>query len=235
MQAVYAPDNIGHFGLGFEAYTHFTSPIRRYPDLLVHRGIRHLIRSKKNPHLHKVKGVEALAANRIYPYKPGELDELGQHLSSCERRADAASYDVTDWLKCEYIQQHIGDSFDGTVVSVTNFGLFVELDDIHIQGLVHVTALRNDYYHFDDVGHSLTGERTGSSFHLGDRVHVQVSQVDMEDHRIDLQLLEMIEKNRAAAPIAQRKRTVRKKKASGEKKRQEKKPTDGRNKRRRRK
>ena len=215
MQATYDPDNIGHFGLGFDAYAHFTSPIRRYPDLMVHRAIRHLIRSKKSPHLNKVKGAESLAVNRIYPYSPGELQELGQYLSTCERRADAASYDVIDWLKCEYIQQHIGDSFDGTIVSVTNFGLFVELDNIHIEGLVHVTALRNDYYHFDNIGHSLTGERTGESFHLGDRVHVQVASVDMENHRIDLQLLEMVQKNKASAPVPKRKRSIKKKKASG--------------------
>ena len=217
MQAVYSPDNIGHFGLGFDAYAHFTSPIRRYPDLLVHRGIRHLIRNMKgdkaNPHLHKVDGAKALEKNAIYPYTLGELDELGGLLSSCERRADAASYDVIDWLKCEYIQQHIGDSFDGTIVTVTNFGIFVELDNIHIEGLVHVTALRNDYYHFDQVGHTLTGERTGESFHMGDRVHVQVSRVDMDDHKIDLQLLEVTARNRTTAALPQRDRQSSKKKA----------------------
>ncbi|MDG2176434.1 MAG: ribonuclease R [Gammaproteobacteria bacterium] len=206
MQAIYDPDNIGHFGLGFDAYTHFTSPIRRYPDLLVHRAIRHLIRSKTNIHLHKVKGASSLNKNTIYPYGLGELSELGGHLSGCERRADAASYDVVDWLKCEYIQQHIGDSFDGTITTVTNFGVFVELDNIHIDGLVHVTALRNDYYHFDQIAHTLTGERTGDSFHLGDRVQVQVSRVDMENHKIDLQLLEILESNKTSAPVPQRDR-----------------------------
>lgn len=219
MQANYAPDNIGHFGLGFSAYTHFTSPIRRYPDLLVHRAIRHLLRSKKNPHLIKVKGAGPLAKKAIYPYTAADLDDLGGKLSACERRADAASYDVVDWLKCEYIQQHIGDSFDGTIVSVTNFGVFVELDNIHIEGLIHVTALRNDYYHFDEVALSLTGERSGSSFHLGDRVHVQVSRVDLDDRKIDLQLLEVLQQNRAAAPIPQSQRAggrnIRKKKAPG--------------------
>ena len=216
MQAVYDPDNIGHFGLGFDAYTHFTSPIRRYPDLLVHRAIRQLIRSKTNKHLHKVSGAQTLKKNAIYPYGLGELSELGAHLSSCERRADAASYDVVDWLKCEYIQQHIGDSFDGTVTTVTNFGLFVELDNIHIDGLVHVTALHNDYYHFDEVAHSLTGERTGDSFHLGDRVQVQVSRVDMENHKIDLQLVEILESKKASAPVPQRdKKPQRNKKSPG--------------------
>jgi len=223
MQAVYAPDNIGHFGLGFGAYTHFTSPIRRYPDLMVHRAIRYQIRNKKNKHLRQAPGSRALAKKDIYPYTLPELDDLGGLLSSAERRADAASYDVIDWLKCEYIQQHIGDAFDGTVMSVTNFGVFVELDDIHIEGLIHVTALRNDYYHFDPVAHSLTGERTGESFHLGDRVHVQVSRVDMDDHKIDLQLLQVLQKNRSSAPVPQRergdgsKRGVRKKQASKKK------------------
>ncbi len=210
MQAMYAPDNVGHFGLGYNAYTHFTSPIRRYPDLLVHRAIRYLIRSKGNKHLRKVKGADGLAKHVIYPYSSSELDDLGGHLSACERRADAASYDVIDWLKCEYIQQHIGDAFDGTIVTVTNFGVFVELDDIHIEGLIHVTALRNDYYHFNDVAHTLTGERTGDSFHLGDRVHVQVSRVDMDDHKIDLQLVSVLKQNRTSAPVPQRERKAKK-------------------------
>ena len=224
MQAVYTPENIGHFGLGFDAYTHFTSPIRRYPDLLVHRGIRHLIRNslseRSKPHLHKTSGAKSLDKQKIYPYTSGELDELGGLLSSSERRADAASYDVVDWLKCEYIQQHIGDTFDGTIVTVTNFGIFVELDNIHIEGLVHVTALRNDYYHFDQVAHTLTGERTGESFHMGDRVHVQVSRVDMEEHKIDLQLLEVLKRNRANAAVPQRERQKSnkgKKKGAGKK------------------
>ena len=107
-------------------------------------------------------------------------------------------------------QQHIGDAFDGTIVTVTNFGVFVELDDIHIEGLIHVTALRNDYYHFNDVAHTLTGERTGDSFHLGDRVHVQVSRVDMEDHKIDLQLVSVLKQNRTSAPVPQRERKAKK-------------------------
>ena len=207
MQACYAPENIGHFGLGYNAYTHFTSPIRRYPDLLVHRAIRYLIRNKHSPHLNKVKGADELPKQKIYPYSLAELDDLGGQLSGSERRADAASYDVVDWLKCEYIQQHIGAAFDGTVVSVTNFGLFVELDDIHIEGLVHVTALKNDYYHFNEVAHTLTGERTGENFHLGDRVHVQVSRVDMDDHKIDLQLVSVVQKSRNAAPVPRREKT----------------------------
>jgi ribonuclease R len=225
MQAMYAPDNVGHFGLGYEAYTHFTSPIRRYPDLLVHRAIRFLIRNKRNTHLHKVKGADGLAKMVIYPYSASELDDLGGHLSACERRADAASYDVIDWLKCEYIQQHIGDAFDGTIVGVTNFGVFVELDDIHIEGLIHVTALRNDYYHFNDVAHTLTGERTGDSFNLGDRVHVQVSRVDLDEHKIDLQLISVLQQARTSTPVPQRDKKAQRGKKSGKRQIRKKKVT----------
>lgn len=221
MQANYAPENIGHFGLGFDAYTHFTSPIRRFPDLLVHRGIRHLIRNssdaKITAHLHKADGAKVIDKNTIYPYTTKDLEALGGELSVCERRADAASYDVIDWLKCEYIQQHIGDTFEGTIVSVINFGIFVELDNIHIEGLVHVTALRNDYYHYDSVAHTLTGERTGESFHMGDRVQVQVSRVDMDEHKIDLQLLQVLQRNRSSAALPQRERTSSNKSAPGKK------------------
>jgi len=221
MQANYAPENVGHFGLGFDAYTHFTSPIRRYPDLLVHRGIRHLIRNSSDAaitaHLHKADGAKAIDKSTIYPYTTKDLEALGSQLSMCERRADSASYDVIDWLKCEYIQQHIGDTFEGTIVSVINFGLFVELDNIHIEGLVHVTALRNDYYHFDSVAHTLTGERTGESFHMGDRVQVQVSRVNMEEHKIDLQLLQVLQRNRSSSAVPQRERASGKKSAAGKK------------------
>ena len=221
MQANYAPENVGHFGLGFDAYTHFTSPIRRFPDLLVHRGIRHLIRNSSDAsiraHLHKAEGAKVIDKNTIYPYTTKDLEALGGELSVCERRADSASYDVIDWLKCEYIQQHIGDTFEGTIISVINFGIFVELDNIHIEGLVHVTALRNDYYHFDSVAHTLTGERTGESFHMGDRVQVQVSRVDMDEHKIDLQLLQVLQRNRSSAALPQRERTSSKKSAPGKK------------------
>lgn len=190
MQAVYQPKNLGHFGLDYEAYTHFTSPIRRYPDLLIHRAIRYLIRSSTlKQHIIKVPGNKALGRKDIYPYRLADLETLGQQLSATERRADAATYDVIDWLKCEYIKEHIGDEFTGTVATVTGFGLFVELEDIYVEGLVHVTALANDYYHFDPVRHSLTGERTGTSFHLGDRVRVVVARVDLDERKIDLQLV----------------------------------------------
>lgn len=187
LQAVYQPENLGHFGLGFAAYTHFTSPIRRYPDLLVHRALRYLIRSTaQKEHVRKVKGVKALARKLIYPYELSDMQSFGESCSMMERRADAASYDVVDWLKCEYIQDRVGDEFVGTISSVTAFGLFVELRDIYVEGLVHITALKNDYYKFDPVRHVLAGERSGKTFSLGDVVQVKVARVDLDDRKIDL-------------------------------------------------
>jgi len=191
MQAVYQPQNLGHFGLGFDAYTHFTSPIRRYPDLLVHRGIRSLIRGQKGVcGVYRVGDEKPLKRSEVYPYKQGDLEQLGVHLSQTERRADAATWDVVNWLKCEYMQSRIGEQFDGVVIGVTNFGLFVEMTDVYVEGLVHVTALSNDYYHFDAGSHTLTGERSGLCYRLGDRVRVVVARVDLDARKIDLQLLE---------------------------------------------
>ncbi len=189
MQAVYQPDNVGHFGLGFPAYTHFTSPIRRYPDLTVHRAIRYLIRNKPGPHLQKQRGARRLKQHSIYPYNAADMDSLGESCSAAERRADAASYSVIDWLKCEYMQDHVGDEFQGTVAAVTRFGLFVELANIYIEGLVHITELSNDYYHFDPVRHCLEGERSGQSYRLGDVVQVRVVRVDLDERKIDLEML----------------------------------------------
>lgn len=189
-QARYQPENIPHFGLGYDAYTHFTSPIRRYPDLLVHRALRYLIRNpKQKAHVDKVSGNPPLRRSDIYPYNKGDLEKLGEHLSATERRADAASYDVIAWLKCEYMKERLGAEFDGTVVAVTNFGLFVELSDIYIDGLVHVTALDNDYYHFDAASQTLSGERSGATYRLGDTVRVLVARVDVDERKIDLQLI----------------------------------------------
>lgn len=189
MQAVYQPDNLGHFGLGFEAYTHFTSPIRRYPDLLVHRGIRHLIRNSKHRFVERQADAPKLAKAKIYPYSIEDMERFGEHASTAERRADAAGYSVVDWLKCEYMQDKIGDEFVATVTSVTSFGLFVELNDIFVEGLVHITELSNDYYRFDPVRHCLEGERSRKIYRLGDSVEVRVVRVDLDEKKIDLQML----------------------------------------------
>ncbi len=178
-QARYNPDNTGHFGLGYEAYTHFTSPIRRYPDLLVHRAIKAVLAGKQ--------------------YKPREKWEvLGEHCSMTERRADDATRDVEAWLKCFYMREHLGSVFDGTISSVTGFGIFVSLDDIYTEGLVHVSELGADYFHFDAAKHTMLGERTGKRYRLGDRVRVKVVRVDMESTKIDFTLVEDIGKAEAS-------------------------------------
>ncbi len=169
-QAVYSPSNLGHFGLAYEAYTHFTSPIRRYPDLIVHRAIKSLVDGGPAPRQ--------------------DLAALGQHCSSTERRADDATRDVENWLKCFYVQDHLGASFSGTISNVTHFGIFVTLDEIFVDGLVHITELGNDYFHFAPQQHTLAGERTGRVFRLADRVQVKVARVDLETSRIDFVLNE---------------------------------------------
>jgi ribonuclease R len=180
-QAQYSPDTeTGHFGLAHEDYAHFTSPIRRYPDLLVHRGIRHVLEG-------------GTAANFMYSH--ADMQALGEHCSMAERRADDASRDVTAWLKCEYMQEHVGEVFDGIITAVTNFGLFVELSDIYIEGLVHVTALTNDYYRYDPVRHRLTGESSGRTFRLADSIRVKVVRVDLDERKIDFVLAEGAEKS----------------------------------------
>lgn len=209
MQAVYQPENIGHFGLGYEAYTHFTSPIRRYPDLLIHRAIRFLLRSgRSGSHLKPVKGSPSLPRNRIYPYDNGDIAGLGDHCSMTERRADAASYDVVNWLKCEYMQAHLGEEFNGTVASVTSFGLFVELDDIYIEGLLHITALENDYYHFDLSHHRLVGERSGRQYAMGDALRVVVAAVSLDERKIDLALVGTSRSRRDTKDTGGRRRTA---------------------------
>ena len=187
MQAVYQLKNVGHFGLGFPAYTHFTSPIRRYPDLLVHRAIKYLIHNKTGDHL-KSKNKIRVPREKIYPYTEAQIHEFGIDCSNFERRADAASYSVLDWLKCEYMEDKVGDVFEGIITSVTSFGLFVELEDIFIEGLVHVTDLNNDYYHYDPHRLSLKGEKTKKIYSLGDKIEVRVARVDVRERKIDLQL-----------------------------------------------
>ena len=188
-QAVYTPDNQGHFGLHYKAYTHFTSPIRRYPDLLTHRAIRSMLRSElESNHLLRADDTEVEPKQRWLPYSMEQMLELGEHCSMTERRADDATYDVLAWLKCEYTAAHIGDSFAGTVTGVTGFGLFVRLDEIYVDGLVHVTGLPSDYYHFDAATQRLKGERSGRRYSLGDKLNVIVARVDLDERKIDFEL-----------------------------------------------
>jgi len=174
-QAVYTPDNEGHFGLSLKDYGHFTSPIRRYPDLLMHRAIRHIIEGNKAS---------------SYFYRHSDMVHLGEHCSANERRADEATRDAVASLKCDFMQQHIGEDFEGTVTSVTGFGIFVELNDIYVDGLVHITNLPKDYYQFDPVTHRLTGERSGETFQLGDWVLINVAGVNLDDRKIDFELID---------------------------------------------
>ena len=173
--AAYQPVNEGHFGLALEAYTHFTSPIRRYPDLLVHRAIHHLLQR---------------AGRSAYPYTTAQMSELCARCSFNSRRAEEAERDVVDRLKCAYLETRIGEEFEGLVSGVTSFGLFVELDYGRISGLVHVTGLPNDYYHFDPVAHRMKGERRGRVFQLADRVRVRVLAVNLDERKIDFELVE---------------------------------------------
>jgi len=172
--AVYQPNDPGHFGLGLESYTHFTSPIRRYPDLLVHRAIRHALAGGKPAD---------------YRYSPATMASLCVHCSHNERRADEAERDVDERYKCAWMEKHVGSEFDGIVAGVTSFGLFVELTESKISGLVHITQLPNDYYHFDATRRLLTGERRGLKFRLGDPVRVQVLRASLEDRKIDFKLV----------------------------------------------
>lgn len=187
-QARYTPENQGHFGLGYDGYTHFTSPIRRYPDLLVHRAIRSVVRSRKpREHLRRVRGAGVVARKQIYPYRERDLVELGDQCSAAERRADIATRDVEEWLKCEFISDRVGDTFDGIVVAVTGFGLFVELKDLFVEGLVHISALGDDYYRHEPTRHRLVGERTGQVYRLTDPLQVRVLRVDLDARSIDLE------------------------------------------------
>ncbi len=175
-QAVYSPDNIGHFGLSLKAYAHFTSPIRRYPDLVVHRAIKAII--------DRLAQQKSKTGGKSYSVE--EVEQLGEQCSMAERRADDATRDVADWLKCEFMQDHVGSVFEGVVASVTNFGLFVRITEYQIDGLVHITSLGNDFYHFDDTKQCLVGEASGVSYRLGDKVEVKVASVNLDDRKIDL-------------------------------------------------
>ena len=175
-QAIYNPDNKGHFGLAYEAYTHFTSPIRRYPDLIVHRAIKQIL------------------SRKVLQWDENTLVKIAEHCSMTERRADDATNEAKDWLKCEFMMDKVGQVFPGIISGVMHFGLFVELNDIYVEGLAHVSTLPNDYYQFDAVRHLLFSERTGRQFRLGDPVMVQVARVDLDECEIDF-VLAGVEKN----------------------------------------
>jgi ribonuclease R len=203
-QAIYTPINSGHFGLAFEAYTHFTSPIRRYPDLLVHRVIKSILHGRRyqlpalpTPGEAHAKLARRLASQEAKSAKPSSQATVkhsaesqawqaaGLHCSANERRADEASRDVEAWLKCQYMREHLGEDFSGTVSAVTTFGVFVTLDAMYVEGLVHITELGGDYFRFDEARQELRGERTGIRYAIGARVRVQVSRVDLDGRKID--------------------------------------------------
>lgn len=197
-QAVYHPDNIGHFGLALEEYAHFTSPIRRYPDLTLHRGIKYL--------LAKLQGSKRKTTDTGgYHYSLDEMDLLGEHCSMTERRADEATRDVASWLKCEYMQDHIGGEFEGVISSVTGFGLFVRLNELFIDGLVHISTLDNDYYQFDLAKQRLIGENSGMIYRLGDPVKIRVEAVSLEQRQVDFSLVYTGRKPRRAGKTAKNK------------------------------
>ncbi|MDG2375256.1 MAG: RNB domain-containing ribonuclease, partial [Woeseiaceae bacterium] len=177
--AEYTPKNIGHFGLALDAYAHFTSPIRRYPDLLVHRAIRYLVRGGKSG---------------AYDYDGTRMAQFGEITSAHEKRAEDATREVEAWLKCQYMEARIGQEYQGVITGITNFGAFVQIPELQIDGLVHVTALGNDYYQLEPGSQSLVGERSGKRYRLGDMLKIVVSRVDLETRRIDFQLVR--ERNR---------------------------------------
>ena len=209
-QAIYTPINSGHFGLAYEAYTHFTSPIRRYPDLLVHRVIKAILESRKyelpvlptpgeahaklSKRLQKNKAGQGARAARLPKVRMSAAEQqaweaAGLHCSANERRADEASRDVEAWLKCKYMREHLGEEYGGLVTAVTGFGLFVTLDNLYVEGLVHITELGSEYFRFDEARQELRGERTGIRYAIGTRVQVQVSRVDLDGRKIDFRLV----------------------------------------------
>ncbi|MFN3587226.1 MAG: ribonuclease R family protein, partial [Moraxellaceae bacterium] len=191
-QAVYAPQNLGHFGLAYEAYGHFTSPIRRYPDLLLHRVIRARLRTEHNlleamgDRVRRLRGKTAADAGMP---DMGQMLAYGEHCSMTERRADEATRDVMAWLKCEYMQDRIGEEFDGVISAVTSFGFFVELTDIYVEGMVHISNLKDDYYEFDATLQKLVGSRAGTQFALGDTVRIKVAAVNLDQRKMDFELV----------------------------------------------
>ncbi|MDH5621952.1 MAG: ribonuclease R, partial [Gammaproteobacteria bacterium] len=192
--AAYSPDNVGHFGLALASYAHFTSPIRRYPDLLVHRAIRHIVRGGK-----PLK----------YDYGVKEMERLGAITSAHEKRAEEATRDVEAWLKCQYMEKHLGDEFDGVITGVTNFGLFVQITELMTDGLVHVTSLANDYYKYDAGSQRLVGERSGHSYHLGAAMRIRVQRVDMDTRKIDFRPVDDESRETGKSPTYGRKKRRR--------------------------
>jgi ribonuclease R len=207
-QAIYTPINSGHFGLAYDAYTHFTSPIRRYPDLLVHRVIKAILSDRRYelPALPTPGEAHEKLARRLAsraaaptnkPKKPAPAssrevqawEAAGLHCSANERRADEASRDVEAWLKCKYMREHLGEEFGGVVTAATSFGIFVTLDAMYVEGLVHITELGGEYFKFDEARQELRGERTGIRYAIGSRVRVQVSRVDLDGRKIDFRLV----------------------------------------------
>lgn len=186
-QAIYGPDNAGHFGLSYPAYTHFTSPIRRYPDLLTHRVIKALLKGERYvPDLH---GHVFMPGTTQREHEHDLWEKLGLLLSSTERRADDASRDVEAWLKCWFVKERVGETFSGRVTGVASFGIFVTLETLHVEGMVHVSELGTEYFQFNEALHELRGERTGMRYRLTDSVQVQVSRVDLEARRIEFRLV----------------------------------------------
>ncbi|MCC5854657.1 MAG: ribonuclease R [Idiomarina sp.] len=213
-QAVYSAENRGHFGLALEAYGHFTSPIRRYPDLILHRVIKHVV-AQRHPHMPGLEG-------QVF-YSDEQLAGLGPHCSSTERRADDATRQVDEWLKCEYMQDHVNDEFPGVIASVTNFGLFVRLDELMIDGLIHISNLPSQYYHFDPDRHTLIGETTRQAYRIGDKVVVKVQAVNLDERKIDFRLISVESSNTElparihAKPAMKKKSKAAPKSARGEK------------------
>jgi ribonuclease R len=240
-QAIYTPFNSGHFGLAYEAYTHFTSPIRRYPDLLVHRVIKAILNGERyelpslpTPGEHHEKLARRLASNNSKAAKTNKKplppptremqawEAAGLHCSANERRADEASRDVEAWLKCKYMREHLGEEYSGVVTAATTFGIFVTLDQMYVEGLVHITELGGEYFKFDEARQELRGERTGIRYAIGSRVRVQVSRVDLDGRKIDFRLVKegeelMIARAMREKGVPPAERTAKAKKAAAKK------------------
>ncbi|MGL6316102.1 ribonuclease R [Vibrio sp. WXL103] len=210
-QAVYNADNAGHFGLALKRYAHFTSPIRRYPDLLLHRAIKYLIAKEAGTNK------DRWTPTGGFHYSFDDMDVFGEQCSMTERRADDATRDVADWLKCEYMQDHVGEELEGVIANVTSFGFFVRLTELHIDGLVHISSLANDYYQYDPIGQRLIGESFGNIYRLGDAVKVKVLSVNLNDKQIDFEMVETSRKLRGKGKTAKKRAAEAQKKAKAKK------------------